>query len=205
MIQPRLQLGDAVPNGWLLPSRRSSYTRLNTLTERRAWFEFAVPTNPPARAEIRLRLAGMQHLLGVRLLPEQSAEAWAALKASVPDLVVATDVTSIRRGVEQGKLVSVMGVEGGHMIEGKLAVLRDFYRLGVRYMTLTHSFHLDWADSAGTGEPLPPGIGGLGPFGEEVVREMNRLGMMVDISHVSDETFRDALAVSQAPLIASHS
>ena len=68
---------------------------------------------------------------------------------------------SIRRGVAQGKLVSLMGVEGGHMIEGKLSVLRDFYRLGVRYMTLTHSFHLDWADSAGTGEPMPPGIGGL--------------------------------------------
>lgn len=98
-----------------------------------------------------------------------------------------------------------MGVEGGHMIEGKLAVLRDFHRLGVRYLTLTHSFHIDWADSSGTGEPLPPGQGGLSTFGEEVMREMNRLGMMVDVSHVSDETFWDALRVSRAPLIASHS
>jgi len=84
-------------------------------------------------------------------------------------------------------------------------VLRDFYRLGVRYMTLTHSFHTSWADSAGTGQPLPPGHGGLTPFGVEVVHEMNRLGMMVDVSHVSDQTFWDALAASQAPVIASHS
>jgi membrane dipeptidase len=123
-----------------------------------------------------------------------------------PDqIAIATDVAGIRRGVARGKLVSLLGVEGGHMIEGRLALLRDFYRLGVRYMTLTHSFHLPWADSAGTGEPLPPGIGGLDAFGESVVREMNRLGMMVDVSHVSDETFRDALAVSEAPVIASHS
>ena len=88
-----------------------------------------------------------------------------------------------------------MGVEGGHMIEDKLAVLRDFYRLGVRYMTLTHSL----PPGAGRtrrapAEPLPPGIGGLTPFGVEVVREMNRLGMMVDVSHVSDETFRGRAA-----------
>ena len=130
---------------------------------------------------------------------------WELARRYPDDLVVATDVASIRRGVASGKLVSLMGVEGGHMIEGKLSLLRDYYRLGVRYMTLTHSFHLPWADSAGVGDPLPPGIGGLNTFGESVVREMNRLGMMVDISHVSDETFWDALAVSSAPLIASHS
>ena len=141
----------------------------------------------------------------IREALERIDSVWELARKHPSDLVVATDVAGIRRGVAQGKLVSLLGVEGGHMIEGKLAVLRDFYRLGVRYMTLTHSFHLDWADSSGMGEPLPPGIGGLGPFGEEVVREMNRLGMMVDISHVSDDTFRDALAVSQAPLIASHS
>jgi membrane dipeptidase len=141
----------------------------------------------------------------IREALERIDAVWELARKHPQDLVVATDVASIRRGVERGRLVSVMGVEGGHMIEGKLAVLRDFYRLGVRYMTLTHSFHLDWADSAGTGEPLPPGRGGLSAFGEDVVREMNRLGMMVDVSHVSDETFRDALAVSQAPVIASHS
>jgi len=123
-----------------------------------------------------------------------------------PDqIAIATDVAGIRRGAASGKLVSLLGLEGGHMIEGRLALLRDFYRLGVRYMTLTHSFHLPWADSAGTGEPLPMGIGGLDEFGESVVREMNRLGMMVDVSHVSDETFRDVLAVTEAPVIASHS
>ena len=91
------------------------------------------------------------------------------------------------------------------MIEDDLAVLRTFFRLGVRYMTLTHSFHTSWADSAGMLEVPPPVHGGLTPFGEDVVREMNRLGMMVDVSHVSDETFFDAIRVSRAPVIASHS
>ena len=141
----------------------------------------------------------------IREALERIDAVWELARRHPDEIAVATDVASIRRGVAQRKLVSLLGVEGGHMIEGKLGVLRDYYRLGVRYMTLTHSFHLDWADSAGTGEPLPKGIGGLSAFGEEVVREMNRLGMMVDVSHVSDETFRDALAVSQAPVIASHS
>ena len=141
----------------------------------------------------------------IREALERIDAVWELARRHPGDLVVATDVASIRRGVANGKLVSLMGVEGGHMIEGKLAVLRDFYRLGVRYMTLTHSFHTEWADSSGTGEPLPPGQGGLGPFGAVVVRERNRLGMMIDVSHVSDETFRAALAISQAPVIASHS
>jgi membrane dipeptidase len=121
------------------------------------------------------------------------------------ELALATDVAGIRRAAGQGKLAALLGVEGGHMIEGRLSLLRDFARLGVRYLTLTHSFHLDWADSAGTGEPLPPGQGGLSAFGEEVVRELNRLGVMVDVSHVADDTFWDALRVSVAPPIASHS
>jgi membrane dipeptidase len=101
---------------------------------------------------------------------------WELARKHEGELVVATDVASIRRGVARGKLVSLLGVEGGHMIEGRLALLRDFYRLGVRYMTLTHSFHLPWADSAGTGEPLPAGIGGLNGFGESVVRGKPRGG-----------------------------
>jgi membrane dipeptidase len=121
------------------------------------------------------------------------------------DVVVATDAAGIRRAAAEGKLAALLGVEGGHMIEGRLALLRQLQRLGVRYLTLTHSFHLDWADSAGTGEPLPSGNGGLSPFGEEVVRELNRLGVMVDVSHVSDDTFWDALRASEAPPIASHS
>ncbi|HTO53708.1 MAG TPA: dipeptidase [Myxococcota bacterium] len=141
----------------------------------------------------------------IREAMERIDAVWELARRYPNDVVVATDVAGIRRGVAEGKLVSLMGVEGGHMIENKLPVLRDFYRLGVRYMTLTHAFHTDWADSAGTGQPLPPGHGGLTPFGVEVVREMNRLGMMVDVSHVSDQTFWDALKASEAPVIASHS
>jgi len=123
-----------------------------------------------------------------------------------PDQVaLAGTVAEIRAAVAEGKLASLMGIEGGHIIESDLAALRSFYRLGARYMTLTHSFHTDWADSSGTTSVPEPEHGGLTPFGENVVREMNRLGMMVDVSHVSDETFHDVLAVTAAPVIASHS
>ncbi|MGH0035018.1 MAG: dipeptidase [Myxococcota bacterium] len=121
------------------------------------------------------------------------------------EMVLARSAAEIREGVAAGKLVHLMGVEGGHIIEDNLAVLRTYHRLGVRYMTLTHSFHTSWADSSGTREPPPPVHGGLTEFGESVVREMNRLGMMIDVSHVSDETFEDVLRVSAAPVIASHS
>jgi membrane dipeptidase len=110
-------------------------------------------------------------------------------------------VDDIRRIHRQGKIASLIGVEGGHSIDNSLGVLRMLYALGTRYMTLTHSETLDWADSA-TDKPRH---GGLTPFGEQVVREMNRLGMMVDISHVSADTMKHALRVSQAPVIASHS
>ena len=121
------------------------------------------------------------------------------------ELGLATSVSEVRQQVAAGKVVSLMGVEGAHIIENDLAALRSFYRLGVRYLTLTHSFHTDWADSSGTSQDLEPLHHGLSEFGEEVVREMNRLGMMIDISHVSDETFWDVLAISRAPVIASHS
>jgi membrane dipeptidase len=107
--------------------------------------------------------------------------------------------------VADGKFVSLMGIEGGHIIEESLPALRDFHRLGVRYMTLTHSFNTAWADSSGTTEVPEPVHGGLTEFGRQVVREMNRIGMLVDISHVSDETFFAAIEVSRAPIIASHS
>jgi membrane dipeptidase len=110
----------------------------------------------------------------------------------------AEDILRIRK---KGKIASLIGVEGGHSIDNSLGVLRMLYALGVRYMTLTHSETLDWADSA-TDEPRHHG---LTEFGEQVVREMNRLGMLVDISHVSAETMRHALRVSRAPVIASHS
>lgn len=100
-----------------------------------------------------------------------------------------------------GRIASVMGMEGGHAIENSLGALRAFYRLGARYMTLTHSANIDWADS-GTDTPKH---GGLTEFGKEVVREMNRLGMIVDLSHTSPETMHDALDVTEAPVIFSHS
>ena len=118
---------------------------------------------------------------------------------------LALTADDVRRIVDAGKIASLMGVEGGHIIEGSLSALRTFFRLGVRYMTLTHSFNTDWADSSGTTAVPEPVHGGLNDFGEQVVREMNRLGMMIDVSHVSDGTFADVLGVTRAPVIASHS
>lgn len=117
------------------------------------------------------------------------------------NLVLALTTEDVRRAHAAGKIAILMGLEGGHMIHNDLGVLRQFYALGVRYMTLTHTVNTDWADSSGD----RPVHNGLTPFGRNVVREMNRLGMLVDISHVSDKTFWDALETSQAPLIASHS
>jgi membrane dipeptidase len=117
------------------------------------------------------------------------------------DLVLATTAAEIRAARKQGKIAALMGVEGGHMINSDLGVLRTYAALGVRYMTLTHSGNDEWADSS-TDKVVH---NGLSDFGKDVVREMNRLGVMVDISHVSDKTFYDVLEVSKAPLIASHS
>jgi len=117
------------------------------------------------------------------------------------ELMFATTSADIRRAKTQGKIACLMGIEGGHAIEDSLPTLREFYRLGVRYMTLTWNNTNNWAD-AGRGERKH---NGLSDFGKEVVREMNRLGMLVDISHVSDKTMSDALDVSTAPVIASHS
>jgi membrane dipeptidase len=117
------------------------------------------------------------------------------------DLVLVTTAAEIREVHAQGKIAALMGVEGGHMIANDLAVLRTYAALGARYMTLTHSGNVEWADSSTD----TPAHNGLSDFGKDVVREMNRLGMMVDISHVSDKTFYDALEVSKAPLFASHS
>jgi len=117
------------------------------------------------------------------------------------DLMLATTAAEVREAHKQGKIAALMGVEGGHMINSSLPVLRTYAALGVRYMTLTHSGNDEWADSS-TDKPVH---NGLTEFGKDVVREMNRLGMMVDISHVSDKTFYDALEVSKAPLLASHS
>jgi len=117
------------------------------------------------------------------------------------DLVLCTTAEEIRRAKASGKIAVLMGVEGGHMINNSLANLDKFFALGVRYMTLTHTVNTDWAD-ASTDKAAH---NGLTDFGKQVVREMNRLGMMVDISHVADKTFYDVLAISKAPVIASHS
>lgn len=117
------------------------------------------------------------------------------------EIVMARTAEDVRRAHAQGKIAALMGVEGGHMIGNDIRIVRIFADLGVRYMTLTHFYNDEWADSSTD----KPAHNGLTDFGKDVVREMNRQGMLVDISHVSDKTFYDALEVSQAPLIASHS
>ena len=127
------------------------------------------------------------------------------------DLVAAASVADIRRAKKDRRIAVLMGIEGGHAIEDSLAALRQFHRLGVRYMTLTHVNTNHWADA--TGPFFLPDFdpaaarqhGGLTDFGRQVVREMNRIGMMVDISHVSDDTIADVLETSRAPVFASHS
>jgi membrane dipeptidase len=118
----------------------------------------------------------------------------------------ASTADDIRRISKKGKIASLMGIEGGHAIEDSLRTLRVFYKLGVRYMTLTHTNTNDWADSSGdVSDPNVKHHNGLTDFGRKVVREMNLIGMMIDISHVADKTFYDAIEASRAPIIASHS
>jgi len=116
------------------------------------------------------------------------------------DLVLATTAADVRRAAKENKIAALMGMEGGHMIDNDLGALRMYARLGVRYLTLTHSRKTDWAGSSGEKENT-----GLTDFGKQVVRELNREGIMVDVSHVSDQTFYDAVETSLAPPIASHS
>jgi membrane dipeptidase len=123
------------------------------------------------------------------------------LVGSRPELELARSADDLERIHRSGRIASLIGVEGGHMIEGSLAVLRVFHGLGARYLTLTHWDTLEWADAATDRNEHE----GLTEFGESVVRELNRLGMFVDLSHVSAETMRDALRVSRAPVIFSHS
>jgi membrane dipeptidase len=122
--------------------------------------------------------------------------------ARYPDTFeLALTADDVERIFKQGRIASLIGLEGGHSIDSSLGALRMFYRLGARYMTLTHSQDVPWADSSTD----TPKNGGLSAFGEEVVREMNRLGMLVDLSHVSPDTMKDALRVAEAPVIFSHS
>jgi membrane dipeptidase len=132
----------------------------------------------------------------------QQAELVHTLAARYPSqLRIAGTVEEARQAFADGRIASMLGAEGGHSINESLGVLRALHRLGVRYMTLTHNDNTPWADSA-TDEPV---VGGLNDFGRDVVREMNRIGMLVDLSHVAATTMRDALDVAQAPVIFSHS
>ena len=122
------------------------------------------------------------------------------------DFMLATRAQDIEDAHRQGKIAALMGLEGGHAIEDSLRLLDDYYDLGVRYMTLTHTNTNDWADSSGDiTRAEVKHHNGLTPFGKDVVHEMNRLGMIVDVSHVADKTFWDALETSRAPVFASHS
>ncbi|QNN53814.1 dipeptidase [Nocardioides mesophilus] len=125
-----------------------------------------------------------------------------ALAASFPDdLALCTSAAQVEAAVASGRVASLIGMEGGHSIDSSLEVLREMHRRGARYLTLTHNENTPWADSA-TDAPV---LGGLSAFGRDVVAEMNRLGMFVDLSHVSDAVMRDALATTTAPVIFSHS
>jgi membrane dipeptidase len=137
----------------------------------------------------------------VKAVLEQIDVVYQLIQKYPNDLELALTADDIERIHRKGKIASLIGMEGGHSIDNSLAMLRMTYKLGARYMTLTHTKSLDWADSSGD-EPI---CHGLTSFGEKVVHEMNRLGMLVDVSHVSDETMAAAVKVSKAPVICSHS
>lgn len=124
-----------------------------------------------------------------------------AVRLHSNDLVLATSAADIRRAVAGGRIAALIGMEGGHQIDNDLGLLRLYSALGVKYLTLTHSLNTAWADSSGD----KPAHNGLTPFGKDVVRELNRLGVLVDVSHVADKTFFDTLEVTRVPIIASHS
>ncbi|HEY3529830.1 MAG TPA: dipeptidase [Nocardioides sp.] len=132
---------------------------------------------------------------------EQVDAAYAMIERYADRLALATTAHGVETAWRDGRIACLMGAEGGHQIGESLGVLRMFHRLGIRYLTLTHNDNVSWADSA-TDEPV---LGGLNDFGREVVREMNRIGMLVDLSHVSHDVMRDALDTTSAPVIFSHS
>jgi membrane dipeptidase len=137
----------------------------------------------------------------VRSTLEQVDAAYAMIARYDDRLALATTADEVESAWRSGRIACLMGAEGGHQIQESLAVLRMYHRLGVRYLTLTHNDNVPWADSA-TDEPV---LGGLSDFGREVVHEMNRIGMLVDLSHVSHDVMRDALDTTSAPVVFSHS
>jgi membrane dipeptidase len=145
--------------------------------------------------------ATMQGQTAVRATLEQIDVVHRMMRKYPDTFELALTAADVERIFKAGRIASLIGMEGGHSIDNSLATLRMFHGLGARYMTLTHSTNIPWADS-GTDTPK---VGGLSKFGEEVVREMNRLGMLVDLSHTSPGTMEDAIRVSEAPVIFSHS
>lgn len=179
-------------------------------------YDIAMPAPKGSTDLARLKAGGVDAVFFAAYVPAAEARKGAAAEycrsaikairedivAKHPrDFVLARTADEILAAGRQGKIAALIGIEGGHAIENSLDKLREFFQLGARYMTLTHSNTNGWADSSGD----KPQHGGLNALGESVVREMNRLGMIVDISHVSDETFWDVMRVSKAPAIASHS
>jgi membrane dipeptidase len=191
---------------WMMREKGDPFTPVIDITKSQPKLHTDIP---------RLRQGNVGAQFWAAYVPAELVKNRTALKATLeqidlihrmvkkyPDVFeMASTADDIVRIHKQGKIASLIGVEGGHSIDNSLGVLRTFYMLGVRYMTLTHSDNLDWADSATD----VPKTRGLTPFGERVVLEMNRLGMLVDISHVSADTMRHALKVTRAPVIASHS
>lgn len=192
---------------------------------RQKWADLSLRRATPHFDIPRAREGGMTAPFFAIYVPASFAEIGGAVKEALElidmvnlvvsshssDLEAATSAADIRRIKKLDKIAVLMGLEGGHIIEDSLGALRDLYRLGARYMTLTHFNSNHWADSSGESwlpdyDPKKTQLHhGLTDFGRAVVREMNRLGMMVDISHASDESIDDVLAVSRAPIFASHS
>ena len=142
---------------------------------------------------------------GVRVALEQITRIQSAVQRHADTFTLARTADEVRAAKKSKRIALLVAIEGGYLIEDSLDNLREFRDRGATYLTLTHSFHTSWADSSGVHETLAPLHGGLTAFGRDVVRELNRLGMMVDISHASDDTFWDVLKVSTAPIIATHS
>ena len=192
--------------------------------EDKGWIDLSV-RNTTGHVDIpRLKEGGMTAPFFAAYVPASYADSGGSTKKALemieltrqlvsthPDLTFADSPAAIRDAKRRGKIAVLIGIEGGHAIENSLGALDAFHRLGVRYMTLTHTNTNGWADSSGSFwspgfDPKKYAVhGGLTDFGRQVVSELNRLGMMVDISHVSDKTFQDALEASAAPVIASHS
>ncbi len=187
-VQNRLDLIDFRDTSGLLPKMHTDLERLSSSGLGGIFWSVYIPTDWAGPGATRATLEQIDLLQ--RLVAKHSDR-----------LVLAHTAADIEAAFRTGKVASLMGMEGGHSLENSLAALRQLYAAGARYLTLTHSSNTDWADSSTD----TPRHDGLTAFGKEVVREMNRLGMLVDLSHVSPETMHDALDVSTAPVIFSHS